>query len=50
LLRDCVLVGRMLEGERPSARRRLEWQLGKEFARRLVYLVRRRRAQFDNGV
>jgi hypothetical protein len=49
LLRDCALVGRMLDGGRTPARRRLERQLGEQFARRLVYGLRRR-PELDNGV
>jgi hypothetical protein len=49
LLRDCALVGRMLEGERAPARRRLERKLGEQLTRQLVYGLRRR-PQLDNGV
>jgi len=48
LLRDCALVGRMLEPGQSPARRRLERKLGEELTRQLVYGLRRR-PQLDNG-
>jgi hypothetical protein len=36
LLHDCALVGRMLDRDRPSARRRLERRLGRELLGRLL--------------
>jgi len=48
LLRDCALVGRMLEPEQSPARRRLEQKLGDELTRQLVYGLRRR-PKLDNG-
>lgn len=49
LLRDCALVGRMLETPRAPARQRLERELGHKLTRRLVHGLRRR-PQLDNGV
>lgn len=48
LLRDCALVGRMLETKRAPARRRLERKVGALLARQLVRGLRRR-PQLDNG-
>jgi hypothetical protein len=36
LLWDCANVGRLLEGERPSARERLQSELGEELAEALL--------------
>jgi hypothetical protein len=42
LLGDCAAMGRMLAPERPSARERLEQQLGARLTRELVTELRRR--------
>jgi len=42
LLGDCAAVGRMLAPDRPSARERLEEQVGARLVRELVTELRRR--------
>ena len=49
LLRDCALVGRMVDIERPTAKDRLEAELGDRLARRLVAAIRRRLNRANGG-
>jgi hypothetical protein len=49
LVRDCALIGRMMDLTRPPVRQRLEAELGDRFAR-LLLIGLRRGTTVNNGM